>query len=155
MKKILLAFVAGAALASGVTVLARTDGAGSLHAMVMGGGRDANGAQNHADRMMQHLYVDLQATDAQKAQIDPLVKQAVTEIQALQSQQSAVHAQVVQALTQSPVDRAALETARAAHIQAADQTTRRLMQLVADVGDILTTEQRRILADQLQKLHGI
>ncbi|HEY4211797.1 MAG TPA: Spy/CpxP family protein refolding chaperone [Steroidobacteraceae bacterium] len=154
MKKILIAFVAGAALASGVTVLARTDGAASLHAMVMGG-HDANAAQNHADRMLQHLYVDLQATDAQKAQIDPLVKQAVTEIQALQSQQAAVHAQVVQALTQSPVDRAALETARAAHIQAADQATRRLMQLVADVGDLLTAEQRKILAEQLQRLHGI
>ncbi len=44
----------------------------------------------------------------------------------------------MQALAQTPVDRAALETARAEHLQLADQASKRFVQLIADVGDVLT-----------------
>ncbi len=92
--------------------------------------------------MLKHLYVEIDATDAQKAQITPLVKQAVNDLLPMHAQLQAAHAQAIQALTQSTVDRTALEAARVAHLQLADQASKRLTQLLADVDEVLTPAQR-------------
>lgn len=145
----LLAFVAGAALAAGVSALA-----GGHQGMMMGCGHGAEDFSTHLEHGLKHLYAEIDATDAQKAQIDPLVKQAISDLQPLHSQLGSAHAQVVQALTQTPVDRTALEAARAAHLELADQASKRITQLIADVADVLTPTQRKALAEHLAKMHG-
>lgn len=144
----LIAFVAGAALAAGVTAL------GAHQGMMMGCGHSAGDFPTHLEHGLKHLYAEIDATDAQKAQIDPLVKQAISDLQPLHAQLASAHTQVVQALTQTPVDRAALEAARTAHLELADQASKRIVQLIADVGDVLTPTQRKALADHLAKIHG-
>jgi periplasmic protein CpxP/Spy len=153
MRTLLIAVAAGAALVTGVGALARTDALDAWHHMVMGGG--AHGSADlagHIDHMLQHLYVELEATDAQKAQIEPLVKQALSDLQPLHAQLKAAHEQALQAVTHTPVDRAALEAARVTHLQLADQASKRALQLIADVGDVLTPTQRTKLADHLAKM---
>jgi Spy/CpxP family protein refolding chaperone len=103
--------------------------------------------------MLKHLYVEIDATDAQKAQITPLVKQAVSDLLPLHTQLQAAHTQAVQGLTMSPVDRTALEAARVTHLQLADQASKRLVQLMADVSDLLTPAQRDALAAHLKQMH--
>jgi len=146
-----LAFIAGAGLSAGVVALAQT---GAMHhGMLM----SANPAEfsAHVDHVLKHLYVEIDATDAQKAQIDPLVKQAVSDLMPLHAQAQSAHTQFIQALTQSTIDRNSLEAAREAHLQLADQASRRIVQLIADVGTILTPAQRQALANHLQQLHGV
>jgi periplasmic protein CpxP/Spy len=150
----LIAFVAGAALATGVGVLAQS-APGMHHGMMMGGAHSPADFAAQIQHGLQHLYVDIDATDAQKAQIDPLVKQALSDLQSLHAQMQSSQSQVTQALLQSPVDRAALETARAAHLQLADQVSRRLVQLIADVDDVLTPAQRPPFAAHIAKLHPL
>ena len=151
----LLAFLTGAAVVAGAGTLARAQGiSGWHHAMMMGASQNSADFSSQMEHGLQHLYVDLQATDAQKAQIDPMVKQAISDLQSLHAQQPAPLTQVTQALAQTPVDRSALEAARVAHLQLADQASRRLVQLVADVGDVLTPPQRKIFADHLAKMHA-
>jgi Spy/CpxP family protein refolding chaperone len=111
-------------------------------------------ASAHAERMLKHMYVEIDATDAQKAQIEPLVKQAMQDLKPLHTQLHGAHAQALQLLTQATIDRAALESMRAQNMQLADQASKRLVQLVADIGDVLTPAQRQKLADHLGKLHG-
>lgn len=147
-----IAFVAGAALAGGVTALA--NGMEMHHGMMMGGTHSAAEVSDHVDHVLKHLYVEIDATDAQKAQIDPLVKQAVADLLPLHSQLQAAHEQALQGLTQPSIDRAALESARVAHLQFADQASKRFVQLIADVGDVLTPAQRNALAAHLKQLHG-
>jgi len=145
--RILIAFIAGIALAGGVAALAHGSSAcGWGHGALMSG---------NPSHMLKHLYVEIDATDAQKAQIGPLVQQAVTDLLPLHAQLQAARTQALQGLTQPSVDRAALETARQAHLQLADQASKRFVQLVADVGDVLTPQQRTALADHLKKLHGL
>jgi periplasmic protein CpxP/Spy len=140
-------------IGGGVAALANGSGAcGWHHGMMIGHGTADVSA--HVDKMLKHLYVEIDATDAQKAQITPLVKQAVSDLLPLHAQLQAAHAQAVQGLTQSPVDRTALETARVAHLQLADQASKRLVQLIADVSDVLTPAQRDALAEHLKQLHG-
>jgi len=45
-----------------------------------------------------------------------------------------------------------LEAARTAHLQLADQASKRALQLIADISDVLNPAQRKTLADHLSKL---
>jgi len=150
-----LAFIAGAALATGIGAFARTDAmSGWHHGMTLDGTQSPAEVSAHIDRVLKHFYVEIDATDAQKAQIDPLVRQAVSDLMPLHSQLHAAHAQALNALTQATIDRDSLEAARVQHLQLAEQGSKRLVQLIADVGEVLTPVQRKTLADRLQHMRG-
>jgi Spy/CpxP family protein refolding chaperone len=149
------AFVAGAALVAGVGAWAAGAGMSCHHGMMMNGTHSAADMSAHVDHMLKHFYVEIDATDAQKAQIEPLVKQAVSDLLPLHAQLHSAHSQAMQALNQTPVDRASLEAVRVQHLQLADQASKRFVQLIADVGDLLTPPQRKALADHLERMHGM
>jgi Spy/CpxP family protein refolding chaperone len=119
----------------------------------MAGSHSAADVSAHVDHMLKHLYVEIDASDAQKAQITPLVQQAVNDLLPMHAQLQAAHEQALQALTQDTVDRAALEAARVAHLQLADQASKRLTQLLADVDEVLTPAQRTAVAAHLRNMH--
>jgi periplasmic protein CpxP/Spy len=145
--------IAGATLAGSVVALANGTGMCGWH-HGMSGTHSAADVTAHVDHMLKHLYVEIDATDAQKAQIAPLVKQAVSDLMPLHTELQAAHTQAIAGLTASPVDRAALEASRVAHLQLADQASKRLVQLMADVSDVLTPAQRSALAAHLKQMHG-
>jgi protein CpxP len=149
----LIAFVAGAALAGGIVAVAAT-GMGGIHHGMMGGSHSAADVSAHVDHVLKHLYVEIDATDAQQAQITPMVHQAVNDLLPMHAQLQAAHAQAIQALMQDTVDRSALEAARVAHLQLADQASKRLTQLLADVDEVLTPAQRTALAAHLKQMHA-
>jgi periplasmic protein CpxP/Spy len=152
----LAAFLAGAALVAGVGVFAGAEAMSDWHhGMMLGGTPSAADVSAHVEHALKHFYVEIDATDAQKAQIDPLVKQAVNDLLPLHSQLRAAHAQAIQALTQTTIDRNSLESARTQHLALADQASKRITQLMADVGDVLSPAQRTALADRLQHMHGV
>jgi periplasmic protein CpxP/Spy len=151
----IVAFIAGAALAAGVGGFAVGQATGGHHGMMMDGTHSASDMPAHVDHMLKHFYVEIEATDAQKAQIDPLVKQAVNDLMPLHSQLHAAHGHAMQALAQATIDRGSLEAARAEHLQLADQASKRIVQLIADVGDVLTPTQRKAFADHLEHMHGM
>jgi protein CpxP len=151
-----LAFVAGAAVAIGVGISARAAGMAAWHhGSIMDGTHSAAEVNAHIDHMLKHFYVEVEATDAQKAQIEPLVKQAVNDLLPLHSQLHAAHTRAMQALTQTTVDRTSLETVRQEHLQLADQASKRMVQLIGDVGDVLTPTQRKALAAHWEQMHAM
>ena len=146
-----IAFVAGAGLMAGIGAVAQ----GSMHhGMVMDASATPAEISAHVDHMLKHLYVELDATPAQQAQIAPLVQQAVTDLLPLRPQLQTDHAEFIQALTQTSIDRNSLEAARTAHLQLADQASKRIVQLIGDVGNVLTPTQRQALLTHLQQMHG-
>jgi periplasmic protein CpxP/Spy len=148
-RQTVFAFLAGATLVGGIgAVTAAMAVNGWHHGMMSQADMSA-----HIDHVLKHLYVEIDATDEQKAKIGPLVQQAVSDLLPLHTQLQSAHTQFVQGLTQPTIDRAALETARQAHLQLADQASKRIVQLLGDVGDVLTPAQRSALATHLQKLH--
>jgi periplasmic protein CpxP/Spy len=149
-----IAFAAGAVLAGGIVAVAATgmDASGFHHGMAAGSYSAAD-VSAHVDHVLKHLYVEIDATDAQQAQITPLVQQAVTDLLPMRTQLQAAHAQALEALTQNTVDRTALEAARVAHLQLADQASKRLTQLLGDVDEVLTPAQRTALAAHLKQMH--
>jgi protein CpxP len=151
---IVLAFIAGAGLSAGVAALAQSGGMASLHHSKMMSGNPAD-MSAHVDHVLKHLYVEIDATDAQKAQIEPLVKQAMADLMPLHTQAQTANTHFIQALTQPALDRDSLEATREAHMQLAEQASKRIVQLIGDVGNILTPAQRQALATHIQKLHGM
>src|SRR5258708_36465008 len=153
-RQTVFAFLTGASLVAGVGVAASAMGAsGWHHGMMMHGSASPEEMSAHIDHVLKHLYVEIDATDAQKAKIGPLVQQTVSDLLPMHTQLEAAHTQAIQGLTQPTVDRAALEAAREAHLQLADQASKRIVQLLGDVGDVLTPAQRTALADHLAQLH--
>jgi Spy/CpxP family protein refolding chaperone len=107
----------------------------------------------HVDGVMKHVYVEIDATDAQKAELDPIVRQALTDLMPLHQGAHQFHEQAMALLSADKVDRAALEALRAEHVAKIDQASRRLTQLIGDVSDVLTPEQRKKLAEHVVARH--
>jgi protein CpxP len=149
------AFIAGAGLMAGIGAVAQGAGLTSMHrGMMLNSNASPAEVAAHVDHMLKHLYVEIDATPAQQAQIGPLVQQAVTDLLPLGPQLKAGHAQFVEALTQSTIDRNGMETVRESQLQLADQGSKRIVQLLGDVGNVLTPAQRQALATHLQQMHG-
>jgi Spy/CpxP family protein refolding chaperone len=109
--------------------------------------------EQHLDRMLQHMYVEIDATDAQKQKLDPLVKQAAKDLAPLREQVREARREGVKLLSADTIDRGAIERFRAQQIGATDAASRRFTQALADAAEVLTPEQRRKLAARAGR-HG-
>lgn len=139
----------------GVRALAHGGGPGGWHrAGFLGGPIDPARMEAHLDRMLRHLYVEVDATEAQQQLLAPIVKDAVRDLAPLRLQLRETRRQAAELLTRDTVDRAALEALRASKLQLAEQASTRFTQALADVADVLTPEQRRQLAERLGRGHG-
>ncbi|WP_313915946.1 periplasmic heavy metal sensor [Tahibacter sp.] len=107
----------------------------------------------HVDRMLQHVYIEIDATDAQKAKLDPIFKQAAAELLPLREQFHDGHEQMLALLSADEIDRGAIELIRARHVGMADQASRTLTRFVADTAQVLTPAQRKVLLDRIAQHH--
>jgi protein CpxP len=106
------------------------------------------------DRMLKHLYVEIDATEAQKQQLDPIVKQAAKDLLPLRDNLRAGRREAIELLSQERVDPAALEALRARQIGLADDASRRLTRAIAEAADVLTPAQRKELAARFARHHA-
>ena len=148
----LFALTAGIALAAGIGAVAHEAG---MPIMLHHGPMTDEDITAHTDMFLQHIYAETSASDAQKAKIEPLVRQALDDLLPLHDHVRDFHSQALQALSGDRVDRVALETLRAEHMQAADAASRRITQALADVADVLTPAQRKALAAHVAQMHGL
>ena len=108
----------------------------------------------HVDRMLKHLYVEIDATDAQKQKLDPIVRQAAKDLAPMRENLHAARREAIELLSQERVDPAALEALRAKQIGLADEASRRLTRAVTEAAEVLTPEQRKELAAHFARRHG-
>jgi len=146
-----LALVVGVAVTVGVTAIAHTAGGGGWH---HGRAMTAADMDAHVDEMLQHIYSEIDVTDAQKAQIDPLVKQAVAECAPLHERFRAAHVDMLALFGADRIDRDAIERVRSENMRLADEATQRVARLVGDVADVLTPEQRKALVARITPMHA-
>lgn len=109
--------------------------------------------EQRLDRMLQHLYVEIDATDAQKQRLDPIVKQAAKDLAPLRDQVREARREGVKLLSADTIDRGAIERFRVQQIGATDAASKRFTQALGDVAEVLTPEQRRMLAARAGR-HG-
>lgn len=146
--------IAGVAAGIGFKAFAHAGYGGWHRGGFMGGPVDPARLDEHLDRMLKHLYVEIDATDAQQRQLAPIVKSAARDLLPLRARFHDARRQAVELLSRDSVDRAALEALRDSQVQLADQASRRFTQALADVADVLTAEQRRQLGQRIGHWHG-
>ncbi|MDR3447691.1 MULTISPECIES: Spy/CpxP family protein refolding chaperone [Dyella] len=147
LRTALLGFIGGVSLAAGIAVLANDGGVAAMHHMA-GPVSQADMAA-HIDKVCQHLYIELDATDVQKSALDPIFKQAAADLLPMFQQLHTGHAQVLSLLMAPTIDRTALEQASAAQITVQGQITQRMTRLVEDSSNVLTPDQRQKLVAHL------
>jgi protein CpxP len=138
-------------LAAGIGFKAFAGGHG-CHARggFMAGSVDPAAMNERLERMLKHLYVEIDATEAQKQKLGPILKQAANDLLPLRGKMHAARTQATELLTRDSIDRAALETLRAEQLQQADLASRRISQALADAAEVLTPAQRKQLAARIE-----
>lgn len=146
-----------AGLATGIGTRAFAHGGGFCgwsRGGLMGAALDATTLDAHLDRALKHLYVEIDATDAQKQRLAPIVKGAARDLLPLRAKMHDARRKAVELLSQDNIDRAALETLRADQLKTAETASQRFTQALGDVADMLTPDQRKQLAERIDRWKG-
>jgi len=111
-------------------------------------------AKEHLQIASKWLLRDIDASPEQQDRVNAIVAGAVDDLFRLrerhQQNRDAFHRQFGGAT----VDRAALEEIRKSEMGVADEASKRLVQALADVSDVLTPEQRQALAERIHRHHA-
>ena len=108
-------------------------------------------SEAHLERMLRHLYAEIDATEEQKQRLAPIVKEAAQDLAPLREKFRATRAQAIELFTQDRIDPAAIETLRAEKLRLADEASRRLSRALAEAAEVLTPEQRKGLAQRFER----
>ncbi len=89
----------------------------------------------------------VEATDEQRERVQAVIDGLEPRLEGLHGPRGELHQDFVQVFTAPQVDPAELERVRAEHLERFDQMSREVVGALAEVGAILTEEQRRQLAE--------
>ncbi|PYQ46015.1 MAG: hypothetical protein DMF77_02480 [Acidobacteria bacterium] len=111
-------------------------------------------AKEHLQIAGKWLLRDVDASPEQQDRVNAIVAGAVDDLFRLrerhQQNRDAFHRQ----LGGATIDRAALEEIRKSEMGVADEASKRLVQALADVSEVLTPEQRQALAERIHRHHA-
>lgn len=157
------ALVGALALGTGTAVLSRGgmgfdgpcnwEGRAGFHGGPFGhrGPVGAEVRQERMTRFVQHLLVDLDATPEQQTRILEIVRRAMTDAAPLWDQRGTARRQAVELLSAPQLDRAAMEKLRQEQVGAIETASKRVMDTLLDVAQVLTPEQRARFADRIAR----
>jgi len=153
---VVLVIVAGLTGAAITSAFSRGPGfgPGHWHGGMMGGSFDPAQAEDRADRMVRHMAIELDATDAQQDKLRAVVKAAVKDLIPLREKAQSARLKARELLTQPTIDRAEIEKFRTEQVALADTFTKRVAQAIGDAAEVLTPDQRRKLSDRLPPMGG-
>lgn len=140
------------AVAASIVALA----GGGLAFAHSGGGHHGPMSGRSAESHLEHIQAMLTkvgATDAQKSQIDGILKPALDDLKAAHESHSAAFRQFHEAMMAPSIDRARLESLRAEQIKSFDAASKRLVIAISDAAEVLSPEQRAALARQIESHH--
>jgi len=148
------AMIAGLAGGIGIKAFAHGGPEGWHHRGYMEGPIDPAQMEARVNRMLGHLYVELDASEAQKQKIDPIVKGAAKDLIPLRQKMRDIRRQQRELFTGETIDRAAIEKLSAERTKLSEQMSRRFTTALVDVAEALTPAQRKQLAERFGHFGG-
>jgi Spy/CpxP family protein refolding chaperone len=147
--------ISGLAAGVGLKAFAHGGPGGWHRGGAMAGPLDPAMLEERLERMLRHAYVEIDATEEQKAKLAPIVKGAAKDLLPLHEKVHEARSRAIALLAGDAVDRAAIERLRAEQVALLDQASRRLAKALADVAEVLTPAQRKGLAERVARhRHG-
>jgi Spy/CpxP family protein refolding chaperone len=147
-RRLAVAAIAASLLALVGGTLAYAHSGGEHHGLMSG-----RGAEDHLEHM-QAMLTKIGASDAQKSQIEGLLKPAFEEMKAAHEAHSAAFEQFHEAITAPSIDRAKIEALRAEQLKSLDEASKRMVTAITDAAEVLSPDQRAALAAEVRKHHG-
>ena len=138
-------------IAASVVALA----AGALAYAHSGGGHHGPMSAD-PEKHLEHLNAMLTkvgASDAQKKQIEGILRPAFDEMKAAHETHASAFRQFHESIMAPSIDRARLETLRADEIKSLDEASKRVVTAITDAAEVLSPEQRAAFAKQIQEHH--
>jgi protein CpxP len=114
-------------------------------------GLNPEAAKEHIQVALKWHLREIDATEEQQARVEKIVTAAVDDLASLRDRHQANGQAFVAGLGAGSIDRAALEEVRKAEVALADEASRRLVQALADVADVLTPEQRQAVLSRAER----
>ncbi len=160
-------WLAGGAILAGLVVLAAVAPRASAYRAMAGCGfgagrhgfgaqalKDPQAAKQHVGMAVEWALRGVDATEDQKQKArqitDRLIDQLAPEIEKHREH----HQAMVRELAKPEIDRAALERLRQQEIALADNASKQAVAAIADLGEVLTPEQRAELVAFVHRVHG-
>jgi Spy/CpxP family protein refolding chaperone len=119
-----------------------------------GGPIDPETAAKRAEFRVKFMLNEVGASEAQQAKAAEIVRAAATELAPLREKHRTARREAIEFLSQPTIDRNGLEALRAEQMRLADAVSKRMVQTMADVAEVLTPEQRAALAEKMQNFRG-
>lgn len=159
-RRLAIAAVIGS-MAAGVGLTAFAHGGGPFGGgghrgwhMGPGGQTDPEAMKRRVDASVRWMLADINATEAQQQRIAGIVEATMKEMAPLREKHREARRSVMELLAKPTVDRAAIESIRAQEIQSADAMSKRFVQSLTEVAEVLTPEQRAQLAEKMKQRRG-
>lgn len=121
-------------------------GGGGGHGMMMFGG-----SPERMGRRIDHMLDGLNATDAQRTQVKQIASVAATDLRAQREAGKGLRERSLQIFIAPNVDAAAAESVRAQMQAQHDQASRRTLQAMLEVSQVLTPEQRAKIGERMKQ----
>jgi protein CpxP len=163
-RRVLYALLGSGALAAGLAVAvgaqplvaAFQEGRGFHHPWRGGWGHHRmtpEAAKEHAQVAAKWALREIDANELQQERVNKVLAGAIDDLFRLKEQHQANREAFAAQLGGASIDRAALEEIRKSEMALADEASRRFVQAMADVAEVLTPEQRQALLDHVHR-HG-
>ena len=111
--------------------------------------------ESRIERVVKHVAIEIDATPTQQEKIIALVAAAAKDLKPVHARMPTARKDIQELLTANTVDRAALEKLRAARLADAEMVSKNLIETMADVADLLSVEQRKVLEERIQQFHDM
>ena len=132
-------------------------GAGLTYAHQQGGHHGGMfsqpGIEAHLDQV-QGILGRIGASDAQKSQIDGILKAAFNDCKGTHDAHYAAFGKFHELLLAPSVDRAKIEALRVEQVKSLDEASKRFVSAMEEAVEVLTPEQRTAFAETAHKHHG-
>lgn len=96
------------------------------------------------------VLTDIGASDVQKAKLKTLVSATIDEVRPERGERRAMRDEALKLLEAPTIDRAAIEALRVKHVAEMDARSKVIAKAIGDAAEILTPDQRKKLADELE-----
>ena len=121
-----------------------------------GGPGMMGGHESHfMGRMLDRMLDKVGATEAQRTQIRQIAQLAEADMKAQKEAGRKLRDQGLALMTAPTLDAVAAEALRQQMMARHDQASRRMLQAMLDIGNVLTPEQRTQLAEQMKQHRGM
>ena len=112
-------------------------------------------SEAHIERMVKHAAIEIDATQEQQEKITALVTAAAKDLKPVHDRMRATGKKIHDLLLADTIDRAALEQLRADRFADAERISKNLVGALADVAEVLSPEQRKLLDERIEQFRSM